>query len=297
MAMSGNMWSRLFRAEWRKIMGNRWATGCMIWIFPALAVLGTVLALIAAGLSSDFRSGLSEEPALWTDAAIMPWMIPNNPLGRMLLLGFTAVLFAGEYQWNTWKAIVPRSQRVPLILVKFVAVAVFVVMAFTLMSILLTIGFGLLHVVAGADYGPVIKGDVLRDFAEDYALQMSYAFMSTIIAAGYAALAAMITRSILGSVAFGVVVAIGETMLAFPLGLISWLLDTNIPMHLYRYVPSYNLLNLFVYLNGETPEGMEFPSGKVVLDTQLFHETVLVCWVVGLVALTAYLFQKQDITN
>jgi hypothetical protein len=74
-------------------------------------------------------------------------------------------------------------------------------------------------------------------------------------------------------------------------------LDSDIPMHIYRFLPSSNLLNLFSYLNGETPEGLGFPSGKIVLDSQLFNEVVLACWVIGLVALTAYLFYRQDITN
>lgn len=291
------MWVKLFRAEWSKIIGNRRATGCMIWIFPALAILATILALLAAALSSSFREGLSRAPGLWTDMAILPWAIPNNPLGRGLLLGFTAVLFAGEYQWNTWKSIVPRSQRVPLILVKFFTVALFVVFAFTLMSILLTLGMGLVSLVAGASYGPTIEGDVLADFAEDYGLQMLYAFISTIIAAGFASLAAMITRSILGSAITGIVIAIGETMLALPLGLLAWLLDMDSIMHIYRFLPSYNLLNLFALLAGETPEGFEMPSGKLIVDSLLFNEAVLVCWMIGLIALTAYLFQRQDITN
>jgi ABC-2 type transport system permease protein len=291
------MWVRLFRAEWRKIIGHRWATGCMIWVWPGLAVLGTVFALLVAALSSSFRAGVGEEPALWTDVATLPWQIPNNILGRALLLGFTAVLFAGEYQWNTWKVIVPRSRRVPLILVKFFTVALFIVFAFTLMSILLTLGIGLVHVVAGATYGPTLEGDVLRDFVKDYGLQMSFAFMSTIIAAGYAALAAMVTRSILGSVAFSIVVAVGETMLIFPLWLIGNLLDTDSVLHIYRFLPGFNLINLFAYLDGYTPEGLEFPSGKVIVDSQLFSEVVLVCWVVGLVAFTATLFQRQDVTN
>ena len=291
------MWTKLFRAEWRKIIGNRWATGCMIWIFPALAILVTILALLAAAFSSSFREGLSLAPALWTDMAISPWFIPNNPLGRGLLLGFTAVLFAGEYQWNTWKSIVPRSQRVPLILVKFFTVALFVVFAFTLMSILLTLGWGLVSLAAGAPYGPSFGSDVLADFAKDYGLQMLYAFVSTIIAAGIAALAAMLTRSILGSVITGIVITIGETMLALPLAILAWMLDMDSIMHIYRFLPSYNLLNLFVWLNGETPGGFEMPSGEMVFDSQLFNEAVLVCWVIGLIALTAYLFQRQDITN
>lgn len=295
--MQASMWNKLFRAEWRKIAGNRWATGCMIWIFPALAVLGIALGLLAAVLSSDFQTSLKDGPATWTETAVIAWLIPINPLGRLLLIGFTAVLFAGEYQWNTWKVIVPRSQRVPLILVKFFAVAVFVVFAFALMSILLTAGIGLVSAVVGASYGPDINGDVLRDFAEDYSLNMLAAFLTTILAAGFAALAAMITRSILGSAVIGIVVTIGENFLSLPLSFIAGLLKADLFQHLFRFTPGYNLNRLMAYLFGEVPEGLEVQSGKIIHDSQLFSETVLVVWVVGLVVLTAYLFQRQDVTN
>jgi ABC-2 type transport system permease protein len=295
--MRVSMWDKLFRAEWRKIVGNRWATGCMIWIFPALALLGIALGLLAAVLSSDFQTSLKDGPATWTETAVIAWLIPINPLGRLLLIGFTAVLFAGEYQWNTWKVIVPRSQRVPLILVKFFAVAVFVVFAFILMSIFLTVGIGLVSWVVGASYGPDVNSDVLRDFAKDYSLNMLAAFLTTIIAAGFAALAAMITRSILGSAVIGIVVTIGENLLSVPLSLIAGLLNADIFQHVYRFLPGYNLNRLMAYLFGEVPEGFELQSGKLINDSQLFSEGVLVVWVVGLVVLTAYLFQRQDITN
>jgi ABC-2 type transport system permease protein len=290
------MWGKLFRAEWLKITGNRWAAGCMIWVFPALAVLATIFALLAAGLSSSFRAEIGGELE-WNMIATIPWMIPNNPLGRMLLIGFTAVIFAGEYQWNTWKVIVPRSQRVPLILVKFFTVAVFVVFAFALMSILLTLGMGLVSLAAGVSYGPALGSHTLANFAGDYSRQVFNAIMVTTIAAGYAALAAMITRSIVGSVIIGVVISIGEALIVLPLYLIADLLNTDSILNIYRYLPSYNLNNLFIWLSGDTPQGLGYPSDKVIVDSQRFSEVVLVCWVIGLVVLTVYLFQRQDVTN
>jgi len=289
------VWASLLGAEWRKIMGNRRATFSMIGIFPALAILATVVGLLMAGLSSSFRTALQEDPALWTEAAILPWLVPNNPLGRALLLGFAAVLFAGEYQWNTWKSIVPRTRRLPLLLVKFVTVAAFVVLAFTLTSVLLTLGLGLVSWVAGAPFGPPLSSAVLNDFAKDYGLQVFYAFLSTMIAAGMVALVAMLTRSILASALVSIVIAIGETLLIVPLYLLAALLRTDGILHLYRVLPGYNLLNFFTWLAGETPEGLEMPSGELIVDGELFSAVVLVIWMIGLISLSAYLFNRQDI--
>ena len=290
------MWIKLFRAEWHKIIGHRWITGCLLWVFPALAILVSVFAILATFFSDSFREGMVTDPAIWTEVAIIPWVIPNNPLGRALLMGFTAVWFAGEYQWNTWKSIVPRSQRIPLIIVKFITVAIFIVVTFNLMAIIMTLGFGIASTIADAPYGPPLEGDVLRTFGKDYTLQMLFAFVSTIIAAGYASLAAMITRSILGSVITSIILAVGETLLILPLILLANLFNNENILHIYRFIPSYNLINLFGWLIGETPEGIEI-AGKQIIDSQLFNEVVLLGWVVGLIALTAYFFQRQDITN
>ncbi len=289
------MWISLFRAEWTKIIGNRWVTAGLIWIFPGLAVLATIIGLLLALFSAAFREGLQGDPAIWTEVAILPWLVPNNPLGRALLLGFAAVLFAGEYQWNTWKAIVPRSRRVPLILVKFAAVAAFVLLTFALTSLLLTLGVGLISLAAGADYGPIPDGAALAEFGEDYGLQVFYAFLTTVIASGIAALVAMITRSILASALISILIAIGETLLLFPLYLLAVLTRTEGILHLYRFLPGYNLISLFGWLAGETPEGFELLSGEVIVDGRLFSATVLSFWVIGLVSLTAYLFNRQDL--
>ncbi|MGZ9159403.1 MAG: hypothetical protein ACXW36_11150, partial [Nitrospira sp.] len=63
----------------------------------------------------------------------------------------------------------------------------------------------------------------------------------------------------------------------------------------YRFLPSYNLLSLFTWLQGEAPEGFELPSGELIVDGPIFSEVVLLCWVIGLAATAAYLFHRQDI--
>jgi ABC-type transport system involved in multi-copper enzyme maturation permease subunit len=293
----------LFRAEWLKIAGNRWVAGCLIWIFPIAAVGFVIIAALVLSLSSSAREGTrGGEAILWTDQAISVWLVPNNPVGRLILLGFTGVVFAGEYQWQTWKNVVPRNRRVALIAIKFVALGAFVVVAFALMSIIWTLGWGLLTQIAGVSYGPKITGSVFSNFAQDYAVQASLAFTSTIIAAGYAALAAMITRSILGGVlvSFGLTFVEGASIIG--LALAGWLLKVPRIVHIYQYLPFYNLINVASWINDDVPATMRpYENGDygyiVFSDSLTFSLVVLAAWVVGLIALTAYLFQRQDITS
>lgn len=293
----------LFRAEWIKIAGNRWVAGCLIWIFPIGAVGFIALAALILTLSSSARAGLRQDDAvLWTEQAISMWNFPNNPVGRLILLGFTAVVFAGEYQWQTWKNVVPRSRRAALILVKFLALGAFVVLAFSLMSVLWTAGWALLTRIAHVPYGPRITAEVVRSFAGDYALAAGLAFTSTLIAAGYAALAGMLTRSILGGVIAGFAATFVENLSILGLMLIGWFLDIPRIVHLYRLTPGYNLINVASWINKNAPNTMRpFEEGKysgiVFSDSLEFSIVILALWVFGLMALTVALFQRQDITS
>ena len=291
------MLAKLFKAEMYKIIGNRFATGCLIWIFPLMAVALVGLLLFVVLVSAEARENLRAEPPLWTETMLGAWNIPNNPFGRLLLLGFTAVLFGGEYQWNTWKSIVPRSQRVSLLLIKFLAVGIFVVLAFGLTSILWAGGQWFVLAVIDANYGPAVNSEVLSDFAQDYALQAITTFVSVIIAAGYAAVAAIITRSILGSVVVGFVLTLAEGFSILALFLVVWLIGDERILHLYRLTPTYNLINVSTWVNEHRAAGFEMPSEEMIYDNLMFSLVILAIWMIGLIASTTFFFQQQDITN
>lgn len=288
----------LFRAEWQKIAGNRAVSLSLIWIFPAGAVAYTVIMAVVVLASPTaralFASGAREWTSLGVALMVDVWNLPNNPLGRVLLLGFAAVVFGGEYQWRTWKNIVPRNRRVALILSKFVAVGVFVVLAFVSMSVIMGVGTGIAVKLAGGEYGPKLTGDVLASFAGDYALQATLTFISTIITAGYAALAGMITRSILGGALVGLIATIGEGLSLAGLGLIGYFLNIRRIVNLYRLTPTYNLANVSSWINNGSPNMM---LSEYAIDSLTFSLVVLTAWVLGLMALTALLFQRQDITS
>ncbi len=293
----------LFRAEWVKIAGNRWVAIGLVWIFPIMAALFIALLALILVLDGDARASFGvEETYRWTDLAVGVWNIPNHPFLRVILLGFTAVVFAGEYQWGTWKNTVPRNTRTALIVAKFFAVGAFVLLVFVLTSILVAVGFGLLLQIAGQSYGPALSGDVLVQFAEDYAIQASTAFTTTIISAGYAALAAMLTRSILGGVIASFVMTVAESSSIIGFILIGYFLDIPKIVHLYRVTPLYNIMNVISWINDHKALDMVLFEGEpdmaiTLSDPVGFSLVMLAAWVVGLVALAAYLFNRQDITS
>ena len=291
----------LFRAEWQKIAGNRWVAGCLIWIFPLMALAFILVAMVVLSLSETARTSFQGDDTLrWTEYTISVWDVPTNPFGRLILLGFTAVIFGGEYQWQTWKNILPRNQRVSLLLIKFVTLGVFVVIAFGVMSIIWGIGWGLLALVADTRYGPALTSAVLSNFAQDYALHASLAFTATVIAAGYAAFAALFTRTILGGVLVGFGITLLESLFTVVLSLAGWLLGVPRIIYVGRYLPTYNLANVASWAKDNVPFAPEFHIAKhgtyIFPDNLGFSLIVLVSWMLCLFVLNALLFTRQDIT-
>lgn len=286
----------LFRAEWQKIAGNRLVTLFMIWIFPIAAAAAAIVLPASVLVSPEARILFRTNAAvlrLWTDSLAEILSLPNSGLGRMLFVGFAAFAFAGEYQWRTWKNIIPRSQRVRLILCKFGAVCAFEVLAFALASAILSLGIGLAAALAG---GTLVHqpGDALTDWASKCAAQALLTLISALIAAGYAAVAGLVTRSMLGGVLFGLGAVMGEQFLLVGLMQIAdWLHEPRV-LSLYRFTPSYNASNILSQFSDSSSIAtlLGLPA-----HSPAFSWALLVAWGTGLVALATLLFQRQDITS
>lgn len=290
----------LYRAELLKIIGNRWVTGLTLWIFP-VGALGVVLLLaFLAGVMDDFAVQFFLEPPRWTKTMIDVWRFPTNILGQMFLIGLTAVAFAGEYQWGTWKNIVPRHRRAALILVKFLALGTLVLVTFVLMSLILGLGYGLIAKISGVSYGPAVTKTVLADFAQDYGFQAFVTFLTVLITAVYAAFAAMLTRSILGGVLVGLGIVVVEPILSFLLAPLAFNFNWPFLLTLIRFTPTYNIGNVISWVSQDAPnatiafyyeaQGLAPPA-----DSLGFSLLVLTVWVVVGIGLILWLFQRQDI--
>lgn len=109
-------------AEWFKLTRNRTV---LIWAFMAAPVVTLGLGVfIEASISSSTR-GVEEfartEPAEYVWRALN---MTGNPIVQLLLILGASIVFGGEYRWETWRSIVPRSSRFALISAKFLAFAI-----------------------------------------------------------------------------------------------------------------------------------------------------------------------------
>ena len=98
----------IFRAEWRKVFANFKLTSFLVWIIPigyfAFQSVMILLSLFSETMTAGVEYFGSGD---WTADSLSTWnmliFFPANLFGRMLPLAYMAVVFAGEYQWGTWK--------------------------------------------------------------------------------------------------------------------------------------------------------------------------------------------------
>jgi len=291
------MVGNLLLGEWRKVNGNRITTIMFIWIAPIGALMMMGLIILIAAFSEEARTNMARgQLQPWNETFLFGWLLVNNEIGRYIIAAFTAIVFAGEYQFGTWKNFVPYRRRTTLLLTKFALIGVLVLVAWVSMTLIIGFGFLILGQILGADSGAV-NGDILRDFLGDYALQMALTLSATLIAACYAALAAMFTRSTIASFFVAVIISIAETGILLPISIIYQFFRVNL-FALYTYTPSFNLFNIQSLVQSGRQMSAPAVPGTVTpshsLETSLL---IIVIWVFVLLGVTLWRFNRQDITT
>lgn len=291
----------LFLAEWKKIVKNAALTSFLVWVIPVGTAAFFAIALVVGLFSKTaMRYMAATSPGQWTDDMLGVWGLltsfPVNVFGRMLPLAFMAVVFTGEYQWGVWKNLVPRRSRVALIIVKFVALAAVVMLSLVLTSLITAVGQWLAHRSEGMAYGPALTWPALRDFARAYGQSALLGLIALLILAGFAAVSATVTRSMLPSMLAGFGFSVFEAMALLMLILLGGVFDNPRLVNLYRFTPSYNIDNAQAWFATHAPLalGMGDFTAQHTLATSL---VILTCWIIGLGIAAAILFQRQDITS
>jgi len=291
----------LLRAEWKKVAKNHLLTSFLIWILPvgfaSLIVIFTIMSYVSEtmrGIPSGFSTGL------WTSDMLGIWAVvisfPGNLFGRMMPLAFMAVGFAGEYQWGTWKNILPRNRRPMLIASKLVILITIVMLSLVLTSLIVGVGWSVSHHIHNLPYGPAWSGEVLVDFIKLYAQTMLIGLFSLMILGGFAALSAIVTRSILGGLLLGFFFSVIDAMSLGALLFLRNLLKVPKLTNLYQYTPTYNMDNLRYWFIHGSANTIVVP-GFTTEPSIGASFTILIIWVIGLVGLAILIFQRQDITS
>jgi ABC-type transport system involved in multi-copper enzyme maturation permease subunit len=293
------MLGNLFLGEWRKINGNRTTTTLFIWSAPigAFLLMGLIILSIAASETARenvrFGGGFSGS---WSEMFLGGWQVVNNEIGRYVIAAFTAIVFAGEYQFGTWKNFVPYRRRTTLFLNKLAVIAVMVIIAWVSMTIIVGIGFLIVAQIGNVDVG-TFDGETVRAFAGQYALQMALTLTATLIAACYAALAAMFTRSMIASFFVAVLFNVIETGILLPLALLYQFFRVNL-LAIYTYTPSFNLANIQQIIQFDRPVTPPSIPGTMISGHSFENSLIIiVIWLLVLLSITLWRFNRQDIVT
>jgi len=287
----------LMRAEWLKIRSNVRLTSSLVWIFPIGAATILIVGILINLGTGEFSGYTSI--SRWTTDSVLIWgfinQFPGNVFGRLLPLAFLAVVFAGEYQWQTWKNIIPRSRRLTIFIAKLLTSTIVVLASCVVTSIVILILQWVGHQVLGAQYGPEVTFALVGETILTFFQETLVAFLSLLILGSFAAVAAFITRSMMGALLLSFGFSIAEIMSLWVLVLFSIWFDKPNIVNVFRYLPGFNLENLRSWMvlgHGWTDLPM-----PVTIEVGIGESIVwIVIWVLLLAGWAYSIFHRQDIT-
>jgi ABC-type transport system involved in multi-copper enzyme maturation permease subunit len=241
-----------------------------------------------------FTAGKPKAPMpaeVWIDYTVRVWQIAGLTLGRYFIAAYFALVFAGEYGWNTWKLVVPHTARWKLIASKY-AVALALLYSAWLVTAAITL---LLNWAKAVVTGIAIpEGVTAATLLDGHLTAIALGIAPLLLAAAYASIAAVLTRSTLAAFIISLVLItideiFGKLMSVMSAFGLEWLAAP------YRVLPGYHLDNLTSWMQEGVGHQVKLASGAVVAYSQAVSAVALIAWIAGLVALTFWVFRRQDI--
>jgi ABC-2 type transport system permease protein len=277
-------------AEVLKLRRHR-ATWMLVWIFPIGAVIIPLIAILGQLAQGSPPAPGTPDLNRWLENAADFWDLPQSGLARFLISGFVGVVFAGEYGWNTWKLIVPHRSRAALLAAKYAVTFGLLYLAFLVAAPIVT---GLTWLEDSLTGDPIPEGITAGGILWAHALGLVAGLPTVLFTIALVSLAAILTRSTTAAIIIGIVwVTLEQLFQTFAPPLSMYL--TSLIELLYQVLPGYHLANIGEWLSEGEGLSVPFPSGTLISYGWAESLAVMAAWVVGLVALTFWRFQRQDI--
>lgn len=275
------------RAEALKLRRHR-ATWMMVWLYPILTTM-LVVGILIYGAFSAHTTGEERSAAKWIADSALLWKVPSSGPGRFLIAGFAAVVFAGEYGWNTWKLIIPDRARWQLIAAKWAVALGFILIALVAADLILLFGDWL-----GSFQGDRIPAGVtLGAVAEAHWQAAGNALVPIVFTIAFAGLFAILTQSILATVILSIAIVVIEGLFPF-IAIWAHQYAAGLTTALVKFLPFYHMANLAAWAKGL---GLTLPlgPGDVVAFNWGASLWILAAWILAAGALTQFRFLRQDL--
>lgn len=267
------------------------ATWFLVWLYPIAVTIIFLIAIGAAAAGLTQESQADPDAAGWIVNTTGIWVLPGNSVGRFMIAAFVAVVFAGEYGWNTWKLIVPHRARGSLIAAKYALVFVLLAVSFALTALLSLLGAWAYDLANGDALPAGLTAGAIASVHGKAALAVLPAVLVTM---AYTSLAAILTRSTIAALVVSIVAITLEQIVA-NFGPILSMRFPAIIWPLFHILPGYHLGNLSSWVQEGQALSTDFPNGRTVAHSWSLSLAVVGAWVASLVTAAFAAFKRQDI--
>jgi ABC-2 type transport system permease protein len=275
------------RAEALKLRRHR-ATWMMVWIYPILTTLIVIGVLIYGALHTPDPAAV-QPAAKWIRDSTTLWAFPTSAPGRFLIAGFAAVVFAGEYGWNTWKLIIPARSRWQLIVAKWVVSFALVVMALVLADLIGMLG-DWLQTFQGEK---IPEGVTLGAVVDAHLKAAAFALVPIAYTLVFAGMFAILTQSILATMILSIAIVVITQMVPL-IGPFAYHYLPGLTKLLLSVLPLFHDVNLAAWGKGD---GLTLPLAPGVSISATFATSlgIMLGWIVAAGAVTQVRFLRQDL--
>lgn len=184
-------------AEIFKLVRNRWT---FFWAFVAMPAF----ALLAGMAEETLVRVYVGDPLPYAnpvDNLFSGLLSMQSSIFQIFAIAGAATLFAGEYRWETWRAILPRTERVAIMLAKLSVFALAIALCIFASGLArFLVGLYDVALTGEADWPPAPWLGLLTGFIA--------AFLQIMVTAAFVMLAAVVTRSMMAAIVATLVVVV-----------------------------------------------------------------------------------------
>ena len=275
------------RAEALKLCRHR-ATWLMVWIFP----IGFA-AIILIQILREMFGQVVDVPvtsAAWIAESAKIWSFPLDGGGRFFIAGFAALVFAGEYGWNTWKLIIPARTRWHLIAAKWIVCSIFVLLAFAGADLVGLLGSWLRGALGGT---AIPDGVTIGILADVHASTAGHALVPILYTIAWAALFSILTTSVLATIVLSFGMVLLEQLL-FAVAPFAYNIAPSLTSMLLQILPFYHMANLIAWAK-DAAVTVPLGTGASFAATASTSLAVVLAWIGVVGATTLARFSRQDL--
>lgn len=189
------------RAELYKLSRNGWST---FWAFGFMPAFALASGLIEQGVVHLHLGDVIPYAAPLEDSLKGMAMLSNS-IFQLCAIAGAAILFGGEYRWETWRATLTRNDRIPVMLAKLIAFAILISASLLLASLArLIVGLVDAAFTGAARWPPVGAGDIVLA----HLIGFSATLLQVMVTASFVMLVCVLSRAMTAGIVAGLLVLV-----------------------------------------------------------------------------------------